>query len=266
MVSKGDETCWAWMYFRIARVKMKFFNEATPELGLPCRVHANTYEVSMPSHDTSTPKKYRQHHESEDDAYFGRMQWKAPLRCPNHARFDHLCAGSTLLDRIGRQKLAPTMCQIRRLSHLLNWPCKRCTYHRLVELSFSRFGIRSKHLSTLITWPFARRRHHSIDYVAKKWSIRRFSALGFAGFGIWTLSNNKPIKAESSLSTSVPQRNASIVVEPSKRSTHTDSTQKSGNYRTNKPDHDMSGQQSPPPQTKVADEQQNKVRDLPEVA
>jgi hypothetical protein len=213
----------------------------------------------MPSHILQHQKSIAEHRESEDDAYFGRMQWKALLRCPSHARFNCLCARLTLFDRIGRQKLTPTMYQIRRLSHLLNRPCKRWTYHRYVELSFTSFGIRSEHLSTLITWPLARRRHHSTDYVAKKRSIRRFSALGFAGFGIWTLSNNKPIKAESSLSTSVPQRNASIVVEPTKRSTHTDSIQKSGNYRTNKPDHDLPGQQSPPPQTEMADEQQDKV-------
>jgi phospholipase A2 len=72
------------------------------------------------------------------------------------------------------------------------------------------------------------------------------------------LSNTRPIKAESSISKPVPQRNASIVVEPTKRTSHTKSTPSSGDYRANEPDKHFSGQQAPPPQTKVAEDERNK--------
>jgi hypothetical protein len=74
--------------------------------------------------------------------------------------------------------------------------------------------------------------------------IRNVTVISLSGLGLCTLSNQRPLKADS------PRNDLSQdTIQETRRAVHSDAKEPPKNYSSNEPDFDSSGEQEPPPQT-----------------
>jgi hypothetical protein len=141
----------------------------------------------------------------------------------------------------------PKVCVVRQQRYFIYLiHTSTCNRHELLN-AFRAFN----------TWPFSRRRRLALvgNLGRRPLPFNRLSFLSLTGFGIWTLSSSKPIKAESPSSAVLPNEQSPTSVQQTGRNAHT----KSGNYTSNEPDHRIPGQQAPPPQSKVVEQKESDV-------
>jgi phospholipase A2 len=92
--------------------------------------------------------------------------------------------------------------------------------------------------------------------------INGLSIIGITAFGIWTLSTPRPLHADSRSSAFAPLSQAPDVIQEARRLAHNKANSGS-TYNTNELDPKKSGEQSPPPQTKVEDQKDDKSTGVP---